>query len=141
MTLSRGERLFVALFVALNVAVPLLARDLYPFSVFPMFSKRPLVLSRVEVRGPDGELLPPEIFDTLELDVFVADPRVGFLVTSLDPGNRPLEADEVQSHLKRVLREREIDLAFVDAEQTLTSIGTNGDVVTTTLRWRVENDG
>lgn len=139
--MTRGEQVFIALFGALNVVVPLLAKDLYPFSVFPMFSKRPAVLSRVEVRGPDGALLPAAALDTLQLDVFVSNPRVGFSVTSLDPGDRALEAGEVKAHLQRVLREREIDLSFVDVEQTLTSIGENGDVVTTRLHWRVDNDG
>ena len=140
-TLSRGERVFIGAFVALNVIVPFLAKDLYPFSVFPMFSKRSTTLSRVEIRGPDGKLLPSEIFETLELDVFVANPRVGFLVTSLDPGDRALEDEEVQRHVKRILRDHEIDLPFVDAEQTLTTIGTSGDAVQTHLHWRVAKDG
>ena len=33
----RGERIFVVAFVVLNVGVPPLVVDLYPFSIFPMF--------------------------------------------------------------------------------------------------------
>jgi len=141
MALSRGERVFIGAFVALNVVVPFVAKDLYPFSVFPMFSKRSETLSRVEVFGPDGAQLSSDVFETLELDVFVAEPKVGFLITSLDPGDRALAESEVQAHVKRVFREREIDLPFVDAEQTLTTIGSHGGVVTTRVRWRVTNDG
>lgn len=127
----------MAAFVAANLVIPWLGRDLYPFSVFPMFSKRPERVSRVTVRDPDGRVLDPAVFETWMLDVSVADPRTGFALRSLDPGDRRLTEDEVTAHVRRLFREREIDLAFVDVEQTVAFAGSNGDVVRETLLWRV----
>lgn len=128
----------MAAFIAGNLAVPWLARDLYPFSVFPMFSARPALVSRVTVTDPDGRVLDPAIFETWTLGVSNASPRTGFAVTSLDPGDRRLEEAEVRAHVQRVFREREIALPFVAVEQTVAFIGTSGNVVHETSRWRVE---
>lgn len=128
----------MAAFVIANVAVPWLVRDLYPFSVFPMFSARPALVSRVTVTDPDGRVLDPSIFETWTLGVSNASPRTGFAVTSLDPGDRRLEEAEVRSHVQRLFREREIALPFVDVEQTVAFVGSSGNVVTESARWRIE---
>jgi hypothetical protein len=56
---GRKELLAVALFAALNVLVPLVVVDLYPFSRAPMFADAPRRYCDYHVYGPDGELLAP----------------------------------------------------------------------------------
>lgn len=127
----------MAVFVAANLVVPFAAWDLYPFSVFPMFSAHPSTVSRVAVYGPDGAILDAALLETWALDVSSANPRTGFAVRSLDPGSRALEEADVQTHVGRLLRERDLPFAYVDVEQTLATIGTDGGVAVTKTRWRV----
>ena len=54
---GRRARLCIAVFLLLNLGVPLLTMDLYPFSRGPMFSDAPQECCDYELFGPQGEKL------------------------------------------------------------------------------------
>jgi hypothetical protein len=74
--LRRGEWIAILLFVALNVTVPLVKVELYPFSRFPMFAGAPRQLVVYRVTDPFGRELPARDFG-LELNPDDNPPTVG----------------------------------------------------------------
>jgi hypothetical protein len=72
-----GELVFVLCFAALNLVVPLTFKDLFPFTVMPMFSDAPREFWRLEVLDPHGNRLPPLAFSYHDVYVANPDPRIG----------------------------------------------------------------
>lgn len=56
---GRVELLLAGLFVLLNVGIPLLIVDLFPFSRAPMFEDAPVLYCNYLVRDPQGQLFTP----------------------------------------------------------------------------------
>jgi hypothetical protein len=59
---EKAQMIFVGAFVMLNLIVPLVIEDLYPFTSAPMFRDRPRQYCNYEVFGSRGERLPNDRF-------------------------------------------------------------------------------
>ncbi len=139
---GRKEFLLVAGFVLLNLLIPLLIVDLYPFSRAPMFADAPQLYCAYHLYGPRGEEL-----SLLEFGLhrnYWGNPLgagVGFLPpASVDRFGSVASRDEVTAHLHERLHGRP-DLAHVEVVQEV--IGDRGQQVGVipemTQRWRIEN--
>ena len=60
--LRLSERVFLGLFVAANILVPLLLIEFYPFTIAPMYDTRLREVTLYAVRGPSGQPLPARDF-------------------------------------------------------------------------------
>ena len=56
-TIGRGEKAFVSLFVVLNLTVPFIALEFYPFTAIPPFPSAPQFYCRYEVSDFEGQKL------------------------------------------------------------------------------------
>ena len=59
---GRGEKTFVTLFVVLNLTVPFIALEFYPFTTIPLFPSAPQFYCRYEVSDFEGQKLHPRLF-------------------------------------------------------------------------------
>jgi len=122
---------FIGLFVFVNLLVPLLVEDLYPFTSAPMFRDQPRQYCNYEVFGPDGARLPKE--DFLLQRVYDGNP------TALGVGIKPppvleqpfgdvASQDEVTQHVRQQLV-RYPDLTYVTVVQEVVSPDNDGRLV------------
>jgi hypothetical protein len=139
--LSGKEKLVIALFVGLNVVVPLLTTELYPFTRAPMFADAPQHYCVYEIYDPPGNRL-SEIDFGVQRNYW-GNPigvGVGFRPPpTVDEFGGVAELDAVSAAIAQHLS-RFPELAYVDVVQKV--IGpTDQDTIGTvaTQRWRVDN--
>ncbi len=156
---GRKELLAIGVFVLLNLLIPVLIVDLYPFSRAPMFADRPQSYCEYHVYGPDGRELHLERPDGNGLVQVFGEPipalglhrnywgnpigsGVGFVPpTTVDTFGTVPPRDEVTAHLQQRLRARP-DLPYVDVvRQVIGDLDGQkvGVIEDRTQRWRVEN--
>jgi len=143
---TRREKLqlfFVGLFVFVNVLVPLLIDDLYPFTSAPMFRDQPRRYCNYEVYGPNGERIPNE--DFLLQRVYDGNPP-GIGVGIKPPAVLEKQFGDVadQDQVTRHVREQLVrypNLAHVTVVQKVVSPDDNGRLVVEEAgRWQVTRD-
>ncbi len=156
---GRKELLVIGGFVLLNLLIPLLIVDLYPFSRAPMFADAPREYCNYRLFGPDGKEL--HLYDASgkELVRVFGEPvpalglhrnywgnpigsGVGFLPPpTLDEFGSIPSREEITTHLQKQLQGRP-ELAYVEVVQEV--IGDIdgqhvGVIKEKTQRWRVDN--
>ena len=75
---EKAPKIFCWLFVLSVLIVSPLYSDLYPFSVFPMFSDREASYVKIEITGPDGQSLRPIEYGMEKLQIANRDCRYGY---------------------------------------------------------------
>jgi len=156
---GRKELLVIGGFVLLNLLVPMLIVDLYPFSRSPMFADAPQLYCDYHLYGPDGKELHLERPDGKGLVRVFGEPvptfglhrnywgnpigaGVGFIPPrSADEFGTVASRDEVTAHLEKQLLARP-ELPYVEVVQEV--IGDLdgqkvGVIEEKTQRWRVDN--
>jgi hypothetical protein len=132
----------IVFFAAANVLIPLLCKELFPFSLGPMFSDRPQAYCTYRVLGPDGSELPPADFALHR--TYDGDPP-GFggrlPAPSLDRFGVVPSREEVVAHVVRQLA-RKPDLSCVEVVQEVVGPVSPSRVgVVAVNRWRVRRGG
>jgi hypothetical protein len=140
--LRRGEWIAILLFVALNVAVPLLKVELYPFSRFPMFAGVPRQVAFYRVADPFGRELSARDFG-LELNSDDNPGRVGhgFLPppTLNEPGVVP-DGDSVTAWVQAHLAAAGTSPAFVEVVREVYGPAPDGSFGRVAREaWRIRN--
>lgn len=130
-------------FLLLNIVVPVVWGDIYPFTSGPMFRDAPTRYCNYRVYGPDGELLEPKAF--LCHRIYDGNP-VGYGVGVKPPAvleEFGVERDEAycrQHLLAQLSAEANHRYPFVEIEQEVVGPVDDQRVgVVRTDRWRVEN--
>ena len=98
---TKAPKIFCWLFVLSVLIVSPLYSDLYPFSVFPMFSDREATYVEMAITGPDGKSLDPSAYGMEKLQLANRDCRYGFrrAVCYFEQFSQ-VEPQRVQSFLK-----------------------------------------
>jgi hypothetical protein len=140
--LRRGEWVAILLFVALNVTVPLVKVELYPFSRFPMFAGVPRQVASYRVTDPFGRELPARDFG-LEMNSDDNPPRAGhgFLPppTLNVPGAVP-DGDSVTAWVQARLAAAGSSPAFVQVVREVYGPGPDGSFgLVGKEAWRIRN--
>ena len=156
---GRKELFFIGGFVLLNLLLPLLIVDLYPFSRAPMFADAPQLYCEYHVYGPDGKELHLKRPDGRGLVLVFDKPLpalglhrnywgnpigagVGFLPpSSVDEFGTIASREQVTAHLQRALQDPP-ELAFVEVvQQVIGDVDGQraGVIEEKTQRWRVDN--
>jgi hypothetical protein len=140
---GRRDLIFIAVFVLLNVVIPLLIVDLYPFSRAPMFADAPQVYCNYQLYDPSGQAL-----DVLDFGLhrnYWGNPvgeGVGFRPPrSIDEFGAVPDASVVTDHLLIRLRQRP-DLRYVEVVQEVIGAVDDqkvGELPKQRLSWCVEN--
>lgn len=140
---GRKELFLVGGFVLLNLLIPLLVVDLYPFSRAPMFADAPRLYCDYHLFGPGGEQLSLLTFGLHRN--YWGNPigaGVGFLPPpTVDRFGIIASREEVTAHLQNQLRARP-ELTFVEVVQEVISDVDGqhvGAMEAMTQRWRVDN--
>jgi hypothetical protein len=135
------ELLVVAAFCLLNLAIPLVITDLYPFSRAPMFADAPRRYCNYRLVAPDGQELALAEFalqrnywgNPLGVGVGYVPPE------SFDRFGEVPPENELLAHVRAQLARRP-DLAFVNLTREVVGPHKNGRVgVVEWSFWRVEN--
>jgi hypothetical protein len=139
-----GEAFFVLCFTVLNLVVPLTFKDLFPFTVMPMFSDAPRELWRLEVFDPEGNRLPKRAFSCSDLYLANPHPRIG---VRLPPTLNRAEGGVSEQEIVETLRERLLEhpeLPYIDVVQrrfgTITRDGRETVGTQEVRRWRITNE-
>jgi hypothetical protein len=140
--LRRGELIAILLFVAVNVAVPLVKVELYPFSRFPMFAGMPRQVAFYRVTDPFGRELPARDFG-LEINSDDNPPRLGhgFLPppTLNEPGAVP-NGDSVTAWVQARLVVAGTSPAFVEVVREIYGPAPDGSFgLVAQEAWRIRN--
>jgi hypothetical protein len=138
---GRRDLFFIATFVLLNVLIPLLIMDLYPFSRAPMFADAPQLYCAYQLYDQKGNAL-----DVLDFGLhrnYWGNPvgeGVGFKPPlTLDQFGVIGDPEAITTHVQGRLRQRP-DLAYVDVVQEVIGDEDGRRVgVIRKRRWRVEN--
>lgn len=132
-----------AVFLLLNIVVPVIWGDIYPFTSAPMFRDSPTKYCNYRVYGPDGQQLDPEAF--LVQRIYDGNP-VGYGVGVKPPPvleEFGVERDEAycrQHVLAQLSSEGNWKYPFVEIEQEVIGpVDEQRIGVVRTDRWRVEN--
>jgi hypothetical protein len=135
----------VLCFAALNLVVPLTFKDLFPFTVMPMFSDAPREFWRLEVLDPHGNRLPPLAFSYHDVYVANPDPRIGVRpAPTLNRAQGGVSKRQIVETLRERLREHP-ELPYIDVVQRrfgpLANDGRETVGSLTERRWRITNEG
>jgi len=140
---SRGRRdlFFIATFLLLNVLIPLLIVDLYPFSRAPMFADAPQLYCSYQLFDPRGN--PLDVLDFGLHRNYWGNPvgeGVGFKPPhSVDQFGIIGDPEEITPHVQNRLRQWP-ELAYVEVLQEVIGDEDGRRVgVIRKRRWRVEN--
>ncbi len=136
--------LFVLCFAVLNLVVPLTFKDLFPFTVMPMFSDAPRELWRLEVFDPEGNRLPPLAFSCHDLYVANPHPRIGVrFPPTLNRAEGGVSEQEITETLRKRLLEHP-EVPYVDVVQRkFGPIAKDGRETVDSQearRWRITNE-
>jgi hypothetical protein len=143
---GRKELLLIGTFVLLNLLIPLLIVDLYPFSRAPMFEDAPQCYCDYHLYGPEGRDLGEEGLLAFGLHRnYWGNPigaGVGFIPPpTVDTFGTVASQDKVTAHLEQKLRTRP-ELAYVEVVQEIIGDVDGhqvGTIEARTQRWRVAN--
>jgi hypothetical protein len=134
------QLLAVALFMGINVAVPMVVEDLYPFTSVPMFRDQPTRYCNYSVYDPNGRRLPSE--DFLLQRVYDGNPP-GVGIGIQPPAVLERKFGEVASrsqvvqHVCRELSKRP-DVPFVIVVQDVVGANVEGRIgVLRSNRWKI----
>ena len=117
--ISRAERVFIWLFCACSVLLPLVFGELFPFSSAPMFRDQPVVYCEYQVTGPKGAELSLKDF-RLQRNYDGNPPGMGAGVIpepSFDQFGKAPSVDMVRAHVEERLRTAHPGLDYVDVRQ------------------------
>ena len=140
----RAEILFCSLFVAVNLIVPMLCDDLYPFTSAPMFRDHPRQYCNYSVFAPEGNELPAADFlvqrvydgNPPGVGVGIAPPPVLEQVFGTVADRR-----QVSQHVRKILSKRS-DLSSVVVGQDVFGPSPTGQIERTAVhRWTVQRAG
>ena len=139
-----GEAFFVLCFAVLNLIVPLTFKDLFPFTVMPMFSDAPRELWRLEVFDPEGNRLPPLAFSCHDLYLANPHPRIGVRfppTLNRAQGGVP-EQEIIETLRQRLLQHPELPYINVVQRRFRPIVKDGRETVGSqeVRRWRIMND-
>jgi len=141
---GRVELLLAGLFVLLNVGIPLLIVDLFPFSRAPMFEDAPVLYCNYIVSDPQGSQLDPKSDELVDLGLqrnYWGNPLgsgVGFHPPpTIDRVGEVASAEEVRRQVESYLRLHP-ELAYLDVvQEILGPISSRQVGVMKQHRWRI----
>jgi hypothetical protein len=128
-------------FVVASLAVPLSFRELYPFSIAPMFSDAPQCYYEYAVFDPQGRPLPLANF-ALQRNYWGNPPDLGHGIQppeTLDRFNHPPDPEELTRHVARRLESfPELDYVVVVVER-ISALDAHRVGVVERHEWRIPN--
>jgi hypothetical protein len=141
--LRTPEVIAIGLFLLANLIVPLTAGELYPFTIAPMFSDRPVQYCDYRVWAPDGTELPLQDFE-LQRNYDGNPVGMGAGVQpppTLDEFGTAPDETTLRRHVGRVLQHKHAHLAYVDVQQEVIGpIDADRVGVIHSIRIRIMND-
>ncbi len=142
-TTSHGWQLaFVAAFVIVNLVMPVVVADLYPFTSAPMFRDQPRRYCNHYAFAPDGKEIPAE---RLSLQRIYDGNPTGLGVGIQPPpvlertfGDVP-DRETVETHVRTQLAKHP-DLDYVEIVQEIVESDGEGGLAARENRWRVDRE-